>query len=237
MKWFNNLISFFFPEYCYLCKKELKHWQVLFCSDCIEKLPFINKYCKRCGNLLPENIPLSKGSICGTCYNQEIYFDKIKPIFAYKPPISDLIKKAKYEAKFDMAKLIGRFIKRFSLSYLQELNFDYLIPVPMHPKRLILRGYNHALIMAMGIDKNKILLDALHKKRYTVSQTKLSRKERLNNVKNSFAVSDKYKSILKDKKILLFDDVATTCATLNEIAKLLKKLKVKEVFALVIAKN
>ena len=237
MRWLANILSLLFPEHCSFCGKELKNFESLVCESCLEGLPKVKSYCKRCGSLLPEESPLQKGSVCGECAGKRIYLDEVKPVFKYAPPISDWILQAKYQGNFVIARLLGRLTRRVIAPFLEELEFDLIIPIPTPWKRLFFRGYNQALLMAMGFDKKKLFPQALRKKKNTPSQVGLSREERLKNLKNSFEVSQECKSFLKNKKVLLFDDVITTGATLNEAAKVLKKAGVKKIQALVIAKS
>ncbi len=237
MKWLDKILSFSFPEHCFLCGGELKSFENLVCENCIGRLPKIKSYCKKCGNLLPEEIPLKEGSVCKECAGKKLYFDSVRPVFKYEAPISNWIIQAKYKGNFVMAKLLGKLTRRVIAPSLEALECDFVIPIPAHRRRLFFRGYNQAFLMAMGFDKEKLLPQALKKHRNTPSQVKLPREERLKNIKNSFEVLQKYKDFLKNKQVLLFDDVITTGATLNEAAKVLKKAGVKKIQALVIAKS
>ena len=136
-----------------------------------------------------------------------------------------------------MAKLLGRLVRRMVAPFLAKIEFDFIIPIPAHARRLFFRGYNQALLMAMGFEEKKLFSQTLKKHKHTPSQVGLPREQRLKNIKNSFEVPQKYRSFLKNRRLLLFDDVITTGATLNEAAKVLKKAGASKIYALAIAKS
>ena len=107
---------------------------------------------------------------------------------------------------------------------------DLILPVPLHPKRLRARGFNQALVLGRKLfPKNKKRIDphVLERHQWTVPQTGLKRTERRRNVKNAFRIKNPEK--IKNKKILLIDDVFTTGATVNECARILLKNKAADV--------
>jgi len=116
---------------------------------------------------------------------------------------------------------------------------DYIIPVPLHRSRLWKRRYNQAGLIAQYLSKSidkPCLVDGLKRTRATPAQGYLHRKERQKNVKNAFAVQNKYQSKLKGKTILLIDDVYTTGATINECSKELLSHQVQNVRVLTLSR-
>jgi ComF family protein len=116
---------------------------------------------------------------------------------------------------------------------------DYLIPVPLHARRLWMRRFNQSAVLAQELAKRTgrtCLPDGLIRLRHTVPQKGLSRKHRTENVKGAFAVNGRYMNILKGKNALLIDDVFTSGATLNECARTLKRHGAENVFVLTIAR-
>ena len=112
-----------------------------------------------------------------------------------------------------------------------------IIPVPMDKMKKIKRGYNQTEIIVNILQKklNNILIYNNLIKKQTKTQSTLNIKERELNVKDAFEI--KNLSILKDKKIILFDDICTTGATVNEISRILKLAGVNKISVLVIAKD
>ena len=113
-----------------------------------------------------------------------------------------------------------------------------IIAVPLHKLRLIKRKYNQSILLAKHLSiKTKIPINytSLIRTENTIPQVQLSGKARLNNLKNAFMI--KYPEIIKNKKIVLIDDVETTGSTLKECAKILKKAGAQNIYALTIAKT
>jgi len=112
-----------------------------------------------------------------------------------------------------------------------------VVPVPISGSRFKKRGYNQSEFLARQISKTLKLSggNALIRVRDTKSQVGLSKEERAENVKDSFECVDK--RLVKGQEVLLIDDVATTFATLNECAKVLKGAGAKSVTGLVVAKR
>jgi ComF family protein len=103
---------------------------------------------------------------------------------------------------------------------------DYVVPVPLHISKKRERGYNQSDLICDGVSdvlKIESLKKCLKRKRFTRSQTKLTREERQSNVKDAFEVRKKYKEIIRDKNIILVDDVITTGSTILECARVLKE--------------
>jgi ComF family protein len=120
--------------------------------------------------------------------------------------------------------------------HFQSHEFDMIVPVPIHRSRLVHRGFNQAIILGERLSAGTgipLYRTALRKVKDTVPQVGLPRAERLLNVRGSFAVSRR--EVVKDRRILLIDDVATTGSTINEAAKVLMKGKAQRVDALVLA--
>lgn len=115
-------------------------------------------------------------------------------------------------------------------------NCNVIVPVPLHTTRTRERGYNQAELLGkeLSVELNiPLVSDALIRVRATPSQTKLPSEERATNVKDAFVVNKQRIELIKDKTILLVDDVLTTGATLNECARTLFKGDVKEVLGIV----
>ena len=110
------------------------------------------------------------------------------------------------------------------VSHLQDVS--YIIPVPLHKEKQKLRGYNQSVLLAKGLNKHlkcQILTNVLLRGKNSDSQTHKSRYKRFENMENIFFVTNK--SILKNKHIILLDDVFTTGATISECIKTLRQLK------------
>ncbi len=119
-------------------------------------------------------------------------------------------------------------------------NSSVITPVPLHKVRLRERKYNQSLVLAKEIalySKLKLLPDIITRSKNTPSQSGLDQKLRKANVREAFTINHKSKNSIKDKNILLIDDVITTGATINECARVLKLSGAREVFALSFART
>jgi ComF family protein len=117
---------------------------------------------------------------------------------------------------------------------------DFIIPVPIHRKRLRWRGYNQTLLLADELSRLiaiRTIPDLLVKNKNTVAQTTLKSKKRRVNLKSAFNINEEYVNLIRDKNIMITDDVFTTGSTVNECAKVLKNNGVRKVFVLTIAKT
>lgn len=213
-------LTLLFPPSCPCCRKMLEDSEQLLCEDCFEQLKFIKKpYCSCCGKVFTGG---EENHLCGVCLQSRWKFDKVRSFFAYEEIIAGLIHKLKYSG--DMTGLETLRWLGEQNDVLHDLDTpDYILPVPLHVKRLRKRGFNQALVLARSLfpdEKKKIRYDILLRTGDTPSQTGLSGKERRKNLKKAFVIEKA--SEVAGKNILLVDDVFTTGATANECANALK---------------
>lgn len=119
-----------------------------------------------------------------------------------------------------MGENIGRILAESCKGY------DYIIPVPLHKVRIRERHYNQSDYIVKGISKAagiEALPDAVKRTRYTKTQTRLSRAERIENVRGAFEINREYRDLLKDKNLIVIDDIITTGSTVNEVIRILKE--------------
>lgn len=202
-----SVIDFVYPPYCIACHSLLNETERLMCENCWHQLPGIDE------NLdLMAEIRSKSGA--------EIYFSKVIAIWEFSPHIQTIIHHLKYQNFQILAGRIGRVmaerIKKMSLFPEQTI----LVPIPLHQTRLRERGYNQSALLCnviaaeTGLSVREQILERI---RYTESQTKLMATDRIKNVENAFKVNTAVE--IKDKIIILVDDVITTGATINACAK------------------
>lgn len=140
-----------------------------------------------------------------------------------------MIRKIKFQGYFTLIEEFSDEIK----NVIKRIEFDVIVPVPSHYIRFIRRGYNPSFFIAKVISRvsGKDIKSVLEKKEKRESQLSLPYEKRLQNPKGAFSLSQKYISFIEDKRVLLVDDVATTCATLSECARVLKSGGAKDVIA------
>ena len=199
------LVHLFYPHVCTGCGSDLVEEDNLLCLKCINDLPHTN-FAMHAGN------PVEKifwGRLPLTAAMSEFYFAK-------GTLIQTLIHEFKYNGNIDVGMYLGAMMGSSLLGNNRFTKIDALIPLPLFADKEFKRGYNQATILCNGISevtnipvqKNNVV-----RKRFTETQTKKHRTERWENVASSFKVNKPQE--LKNKHILLVDDVVTTGATLE----------------------
>lgn len=198
------------------------------CNECLGKIPKLEGLiCHKCSLPLPDG-----GATCSDCKNNKnIYFEVLKSPYLYSTQMQKLIKKLKYSRKTFLAKDLSLKLAEFIVKENIDKNIDVVVPVPMHWFKKWKRGYNQAELLAQNVANiiNKPMYDALIRTKYTKPQFNLKKQERQENLANIFVLNKKYVDVVMGKRILLIDDIATTCSTANQCAKVLKSLKIKTV--------
>lgn len=233
MKFGNWLLDLIFPTKlkCIFCDEELDGTTSnCTCAECYRKLPFIRSYCKRCG------VSVVKGDeICLNCKSTNYSFEFARAVFDYTGEVMNVVHKLKYNGlKFLSEPIAGFMCDCFASSNMEA---DIICAVPLHPNRLKERGFNQSELLARVLaNKFKIpYLKLCNKVKENPSQTNLDFKHRRNNVKDVYALNPAHRKDIKGNNILLIDDVFTTGATSNEIAKVLKSAGANKVFVLTFA--
>lgn len=215
MKLIDTILDIFFPVNCLHCGKGNKE----LCSSCII------------------NFPEAERESANWIY----------PLFDYRyPPVKKAILLLKYKNKKRIANIFANIMYERILEEISDLrmldNFKeiILIPIPLAKKRKIERGFNQAELLCkelIKIDKNRNFIykkDILIKPKDTIHQANIeNRDKRLKNLVGSFIVKDP--TIIKNKNIILIDDVTTTGATLSEARKTLKKEGARSIIAFTVA--
>lgn len=229
----NYSIGIIYPYRCPSCRSIVDNDS--FCSSCWKKLFFIEKpYCVICGEQL--NVKTDSDLICGKCIKSKYSFDRNFSVFIYNRTIA----KAIYKFKFGKKTFLAEFFAKFLAKKMNNVKIDYLIAVPIHKKRLKIRGYNQSLLLVKEVSKITnipYISDLLSKDKNTIPQSKLKSSKRKTNLKSVFSLNEKYIENIKGKNIGIIDDVFTTGSTINECAKILKKSGVNKVFGFTIVKS
>ena len=195
----------------------------------------VNPMCVSCG--FPFDFEVDTGSLCTYCLERPPPFETARSALKYNDAIRRIILGFKHADKTYMAKAFAPWLKRAGAEMLEIA--DLLVPVPLHPWRLVKRRYNQSALIAeiLGQEIGKsVLVDGLERVRATPSQGYLGTKERFQNVRRAFAVNPRRVVEIKDKNIVLVDDVLTTGATAQECTKALMKAGANRVDVLTVAR-
>ena len=200
-----NTLHLFYPHTCTGCGSDLLNDDQLLCLQCINNLPHTN-FAQHANN------PIEKifwGRIPLVAAHSEFYFAK-------ETLIQRLIHQLKYKGNQDIGYFLGGLMAKSLLNSYRFKNIDYLVPLPLYPEKERKRGFNQAAVICNGISASMqipVMVGNVIRQRYTETQTKKHRRERWENVADSFLVKDP--AILCNKNLLLVDDVITTGATLE----------------------
>ena len=231
-KIYHYIIDYLLPKRCFSCA-ELTQDANSFCANCWKDLNFINSpFCKCCGREFA--LDLVGQQECLKCISHPPFFHKARSLFKFDEYSKHIIHAFKYYDKTILAK---SFAEMLVARYQDDLvESEVILPVPMHRFKRLFRMYNPAQILAQELHKIinvPIHMGVLVKIKWTKPQTTLSRKARLKNIAGSIKIENISK--IKNKKIILIDDVVTTGTTVDLCAKLLKKAGAKEVIVLSVA--
>lgn len=193
----------FFPRLCFGCEEYVIDNNEFFCLNCLSELPFTGFESIR------ENTV------------EKLFWGRVKISYAFstvyyqeKSPVQHAVHALKYKNQQQLGLFLGELMALKSAQLLSDIQPDFLIPMPLHPKKQRMRGYNQATILSRGysnISKIPVLDNALKRATHTSTQTHKSRIDRWENVSGIFEIHED--GLLKDKHVLLIDDVITTGAS------------------------
>lgn len=202
---FQGLLHLVYPNLCAGCEAAMPTQQSCFCFACQRRLEVTNMY------LSPENeftdrfwgrLPLVSGAA--------LYY------FHRKSPIQHALHRLKYKHQADIGVRIGRYFGYLLANSPSFKHVEALVPVPLHPQKERLRGYNQSAMFANGLAESlniPVLPNALQRQRASDTQTRKKRMERFENVQEVFTL--RHPDRVRGRHLLLVDDVLTTGATLE----------------------
>ena len=218
---------------CIACGKEVSDQiKTGICCACNEKLNKISgEICVRCGESV-----VAGNKYCDGCKNMDYKFDENHSYAVYDEVSGKIVKSLKYNGNKYIAKNIAVMLFE-DRKYFEGV--DYIIFVPISKERLKEREFNQAEEIANHVSKlvGVPVISALEKIKENTHQAGLTRKERIKNIVNTIAVSEKEKETIKGKTILVIDDVFTTGSTLSECARVLKRAGADKIKTLTFAKT
>ena len=226
---------FFYPNTpkCSVCNRIFINKNKIFCDKCNNKIEWIKG--KRCEICSRELSPISYSNLCKSCEEKDNYFTQGFSIWNYDKYSKRIIKKIKYGGYEGLCLELGNLLyeETDEVDFLYEI--DFIIPTPSDKERFKQRGYNQAKLIAKGFSESSNIpmkSNLVVKSKATKDQIGLNEKQRKENLKGAFEVTNKDE--IKDKNILIIDDVLTTSSTINEISKLLRENEAKNVYFLTV---
>jgi ComF family protein len=215
MRLLKDLFHLFYPKLCIVCEEKLVENETTICTLCRHDLPLTNF------------IDYKENKVTQTFYGR-ILIEKAFSLLFYrkKGSTQKLIHDLKYKGNEEIGVFFGNWLGEILKENNEFKNIDYVIPVPLHPKKLRERGYNQVSKFGETVSKhlNIIYLENnLVRISSTKTQTFKARFDRFNNIETKFLLTKP--SFFNDKNILLIDDVITTGATIEACAKEFLKSK------------
>lgn len=228
-------LDFFFPPLCLGCG-EFTEAEFEICPDCLRKIePELFAYCLNC----------TDSSNHADCSNHESKADEISdccensfPLYAYSqylPPLKEIIIQFKFKGIIRPSQLLAQKTVENFKTVFENLEAEYLIPIPLYSIRENVRGYNQASIYAGYLSELldiKVKEDVIIRSKKRSPQARLKVKDRLNNIKNVFQVIEK---TTESVPIILVDDVVTSGSTLKEAKRVLTESGYNVIAAIAIA--
>ena len=215
INWWTRVLDFVAPRQCVVCDKRLSPTERSLCSTCLLHIP------RTTFQFTPMDNPMAQ------LFWKLIPIQRAAALIYYEPQseIAQLVYQMKYADRPDIGEDMGRLMANEMQIADYFDGIDLLLPVPLSRKRLRQRGYNQSEELARGISDVThlpVVTKVLRRKHFRQSQTQLSRRERQENVADMFELLDS--SLLKDRHVLLIDDICTTGATLIACAETIRHI-------------
>lgn len=202
----------------------------LLCAKCYDEFELVEPpLCPHCGR------PRPNGRLCPLCQRHSLQIDGVRSVAYFDGTLREAIHHFKYSNLQDLTIPLGKLMSDYWEK--SPLPAEIIVPVSLHPDRLRERGYNQATLLARELAKNiglPIVENSLVRVRATRPQVELGAQERKENVRDAFRCSNA--ELLKEKQILLIDDVCTTGATLEACSIALRQVGAHSVWAFTLAR-
>ena len=214
--WWTKLLDFISPRHCVVCGERLAPTESGICSVCMLHLP------RTTYQFTPDDNPMVQ------LFWHLSPIERAAALMFYEPhsEMAQLVYEMKYHDRPDIGEDMGRLMaNEMQLAHYFD-DIDIMLPIPLSRKRMRQRGYNQSEQLAVGIRDITgipIAKKAVSRKHFRQSQTKLSRHERQENVSDMFKLEDG--SLLKNKHVLLVDDICTTGATLLACSDVIRHIE------------
>ncbi|AXT62098.1 ComF family protein [Aquimarina sp. AD10] len=209
-----DLAYLFYPVYCAACDSPLYKNERLLCTSCRHELPLSNFHNVNAKKI--EKVFYGRVKVENTC---SLF------IFRKDSLVQNLIHNLKYKGREEIGKELGKWLGDELIQKSDYQYIDFVIPVPLHKKRYRERGYNQVAKFGIEIAKKLEITyidTVLKKKSYNKKQSKRERLRRWDNTSETFSIENE--SLLKNKHILLVDDIITTGATIEACIQALKAI-------------
>lgn len=233
----SRLIALLIPDDCRICGRPLEGAEPApVCRECLKSPEILTEaecFCLQCRTPFFNARPLNEDGICRLCSAGATAFDAIYSAGDYAGILRDLIHMFKYERMRPLSLPLGRILAR---NLPRDLVFDAIVPVPIHWRKLLMRGFNQSRLLAAELARRTgIPVESpLRRAKHVPPQVGMSRAQRRRNVVGAFAVRSG--APIQGRRFLLIDDVFTTGSTVNAAARALRNAGAARISVLTLAR-
>jgi ComF family protein len=230
-----GFLQLLYPGVCFVCDRALSPDQARFCTACRHTLTTDpHPSCPRCAATVGPFVNLEGG--CTHCRGTPLHFEQAVRLGPYEGLLREVILRLKHSTGETLADVLGELWAEHSETRLRSLRADSVVPIPLHWRRRLQRGYNQSEALARALAARLRVPcqpSWLRRTRHTPFQTQQTPSLRPENVRGAFACRSGL--ALRGKTILLVDDVLTTGSTLSEAARSLRAAGAGRVVVAVLA--
>ncbi len=229
-------LSLLFPPHCTSCGAATKAGRHL-CEPCLKKAVKIDApFCHQCSQ--PFDGAIDGTFTCSNCEGRDFHFDCAVSRYRSSGIVRELVHRFKYDRCLYLSQPLSKWLgETLDDERIHAQPFDFFVPVPLHSARMREREFNQAEVLARLLAKRcgGRVLHALRRIRYTTTQTRLDREERMQNLRDAFRV--RHSRSVSGSNLILVDDVFTTGSTVDECARVLKKSGAATVRVITVARG
>ncbi len=238
-----SILDFFLPAPCLACGEAVREPRrsLGLCAACRGRLVrWPDDVCDGCGRPLGASAKPA-GYRCGACRRRPPAYDRLLSAWSYQPPLDAVLTGLKFRRLEYLGTQLGREVA--GLLRTEAADCDLVVPVPLHWRRYLGRGYNQAAVIARSLaaELGLPMAGVLGRRRATPAQSRLSRAERRRNLDDAFALRQRpwagVATTCTGRRVLLVDDVTTTGTTLQTAAACLRRAGAVTVTALTVART
>ena len=225
-----------YPPHCAKCLADTAPG-VHLCAGCASQVKRITApFCQQCSQ--PFEGAIEGQFVCAHCRDRDLHFDCAVACYSSRGVVREFIHRFKYERQFFLRRPLADWLaETLEDNRMTAQPFDAFVPVPLHRARYRERDFNQAEELARLVAKRagKPVWSALKRIRYTTTQTRLAREERMENLRNAFRV--RHPSLVQSRHLVLVDDVFTTGSTVEECARVLRHAGAASVRVVTVARG
>lgn len=232
----DGLLALLYPPHCASCGADTASGAHLCAACAAEAQEIAAPFCQRCSQ--PFEGALDAGFTCSNCADRAFHFDCAVTRYLSRGVVREFIHRFKYDRHFYLRHTLADWMaEALADERLRAPACEALVPVPLHAARFRERDFNQAEVLAELLARRTgtPVLRALRRIRYTSTQTRLDRAQRMENLRNAFRV--RHTSAVQNRHLLLLDDVFTTGSTVEECARVLRAAGAASVRVLTVARG